>query len=236
MKLFLVCLLVAAAAQCANGAECLWGQRACDDGTCINYRNWCDGGEPDCAQGEDEADCSSCDEGFTHCESDNICVPQPLVCDGHRDCSAGEDEWDCSTPSPGGCEEGYFECNDGQCIHPRFRCDGEHDCLDGFEDEHECTECQSGFHCGGGDPEENRCLSSDYVCDDFEDCERGGDESSQEAGCECLPGDFECSNGDCIPHDWRCDGFYDCFGGSDEADCGGTNVAPRAGGPRMTGA
>ncbi|CAL4163915.1 unnamed protein product, partial [Meganyctiphanes norvegica] len=231
MKLFLLCLLVVAAAD----AECEWGQRECGDaeGSCIYYRYWCDGVvDPDCTGGEDETDCSSCDEGFIHCESTDICIPQPWFCDGHVDCPGQEDESMCSTPAPGECNEGYFQCRNGQCIHPKFRCDGTHDCLNGFsaEDEQGCTECQTGFHCI-----EDTCINSDSLCDSFEDCKQGEDETEAVAGCECLPGEFMCSNGDCIPSNWRCNGWLDCYEGSDEIDCDVTTLASRAGGPRMTG-
>jgi len=216
MKVLLFALLVAGAA-----GECLWGTRECGNGECIDYRYWCDGGDPDCSDGSDEADCSTCDEGFVHCDSADICLPQPYVCDGWEDCPGAEDEADCSTPAPGMCNEGEFECNDGQCVLNMFKCDAWDDCLDGYEDEENCEECNHGFHCAEG-----MCIPPEFVCDDEEDCHRGEDESNTEAGCVCNPGDFECSNGDCIDPTWRCDGYPDCFMGSDEADCP-TTPAPR---------
>ena len=61
MKLVLVIILLAIATQTAHAEdtyECLIGYTKCADGQqCILEGWWCDGGDPDCDDGSDEANC-----------------------------------------------------------------------------------------------------------------------------------------------------------------------------------
>nr|XP_054761373.1 uncharacterized protein LOC129267772 [Lytechinus pictus] len=90
--------------------------RLCDDFECPAYFTKCPGsyciplrfrcnGVWDCANGEDEMECSSfvCPAGTYSCRRSTICLPPNQVCDGIRHCSDADDEQFCGVTCPVGC-------------------------------------------------------------------------------------------------------------------------------------
>ena len=69
------------------------------DKMCCSDTQVCDG-DPDCANGADERDCSNssmaivCTKDQFKC-ANNHCIDSNWVCDGELDCRKGEDENNC---------------------------------------------------------------------------------------------------------------------------------------------
>uniref|UniRef100_A0A8C4S884 Low density lipoprotein receptor-related protein 8, apolipoprotein e receptor n=1 Tax=Erpetoichthys calabaricus TaxID=27687 RepID=A0A8C4S884_ERPCA len=134
------------------------------------------------------------------------------------------------------CAPTDFACRNGQCVPARWRCDGEAECSDG-SDEAETTCSKSApvvyfcdvsqrwtcppekFNCGGPS---NKCISLSWRCDGETDCEN----STDEAGCPCPSGEFQCRNKKCIATIFVCDGDDDCGDSSDEERCSLPTCAP----------
>ena len=201
----------------------------------------------------------------------NNCINIVLRCDGHDNCGNAADEIDCPemdlheldklTPNQREdfglqrssskesiknqrlCDNGYFNCGNGNCIKSSFRCDDDDDC-DNEEDEKDCQEGSSfdladdsscgpkHWKCTG----ERFCIPKKWLCDGHADCVSGDDEvnctaTSECKGLSCLnirttkAGNmtectgFKCKNGECINSSWRCDRDGDCKDNSDEEDC-----------------
>ncbi|XP_034564755.1 low-density lipoprotein receptor-related protein 2-like isoform X2 [Notolabrus celidotus] len=118
-----------------------------------------------------------------------------------------------------GCNQGQWQCDDGNCIPDVWRCDGGGDCLDG-SDEMDCTgspECPTGqFSC----MDSVGCVDLSARCDGQIQCPTGSDEENCKALEGCLESDWTCRNNICIPKELRCNGVNDCMDNSDEEDCG----------------
>uniref|UniRef100_A0A3B5RAN3 Low density lipoprotein receptor-related protein 8, apolipoprotein e receptor n=1 Tax=Xiphophorus maculatus TaxID=8083 RepID=A0A3B5RAN3_XIPMA len=190
---------------------------ACKNGQCLPARWRCDG-EPECADGSDEADaiCSrqTCPPEKFDCGGvASKCVSLSWRCDGERDCENGADEEECPAD---------FHCRNGKCVAPIFVCDGDDDCGDA-SDEDKCSSPTCGqheFRCN-----DSECIPALWSCDGDPDCKDKSDESMercsrrtepQKPGC---PGEFQCSSGECVHMHWKCDGDADCKDKSDEANC-----------------
>ncbi len=119
----------------------------CNDGSEIPQDFLCDG-EPDCAGGEDEQDCSGlsafeCGDGST--------VPTNYTCDGYVDCEDGSDEGTAL------CQGKLFTCDDGEQIPSDGVCDFYPDCSDGSDEPARCAKLvcdpawtsSSGLQAGG---------------------------------------------------------------------------------------
>ncbi|MPC72703.1 Low-density lipoprotein receptor-related protein [Portunus trituberculatus] len=74
-----------------------------------------------------------CEEDQFRCQSDGLCLPETLQCDGKQDCDDGSDENSCDlTPA---CAEDEFQCvTTGRCLPITFHCDFEKDCPDGSDE------------------------------------------------------------------------------------------------------
>jgi len=166
--------------------RCDEGQARCaNQKQCIRESFVCDGGEPDCDDGSDEANCTDsgpdeCDEGQAQC-ANGQCIRESYVCDGGApDCDDGSDEANCPDSGPEECDEGQAQCANGQCIRESYVCDGgAPDCADG-SDEANCPdsgpeECEEGqAQCANG-----QCIRESYVCDGgAPDCADGSDEAN----------------------------------------------------------
>uniref|UniRef100_A0A8K9VAE0 Low density lipoprotein receptor-related protein 8, apolipoprotein e receptor n=1 Tax=Oncorhynchus mykiss TaxID=8022 RepID=A0A8K9VAE0_ONCMY len=195
---------------------------ACKNGQCVPQRWRCDG-EPECADGSDEADatCSrqTCPpEKFDCGGSTSKCVSLSWRCDGERDCENGADENQCSA---GKTEE--FQCHNRKCVAPIFVCDGDDDCGD-WSDEEKCSTSRCGsqeFRCN-----DSECIPALWSCDGDPDCRDKSDESMERCSRRtepqkprCSAGEFQCGSGECVHLNWKCDGEADCKDKSDEADC-----------------
>ena len=124
--------------------ECGSHQFKCKDGTCILEHLQCDQKE-DCLDGEDELDCEGCLEYDFPCN--NSCLPPTMYCDEVNDCADGSDEKNCTF----GCEDGKFQCRNGDCIYPAQVLDRVRDCIDGTD---ELPSWVSQFLSGSGDKSE----------------------------------------------------------------------------------
>uniref|UniRef100_A0A8C2ZGE0 Low density lipoprotein receptor-related protein 8, apolipoprotein e receptor n=1 Tax=Cyclopterus lumpus TaxID=8103 RepID=A0A8C2ZGE0_CYCLU len=195
---------------------------ACKNGQCVPARWRCDG-EPECADGSDEADaiCSrqTCPpEKFDCGGAASKCVSLSWRCDGERDCENGADEDQCAA-----CPSKDFQCRNGKCVAPIFVCDGDDDCGDA-SDEEKCSTPTCGqheFRCN-----DSECIPALWSCDGDPDCKDKSDESMERCSRRtepqkprCPVGEFQCGSGECVHMNWKCDGDADCKDKSDEANC-----------------
>uniref|UniRef100_A0A673XLF5 Low density lipoprotein receptor-related protein 8, apolipoprotein e receptor n=1 Tax=Salmo trutta TaxID=8032 RepID=A0A673XLF5_SALTR len=199
---------------------------ACENGQCVPQRWRCDG-EPECADGSDEAD-ATCSrqmcppEKFNCGDSASKCVSSSWRCDGERDCENGADEDQCSADTKA-CPAKDFQCRNRKCVAPVFVCDGDDDCGDG-SDEEKCSTRTCGpheFRCN-----DSECIPNLWSCDGDPDCGDKSDESMERCSRRtepqkprCPEGEFQCGSGECVHLNWKCDGDADCKDKSDEADC-----------------
>uniref|UniRef100_A0A671XQT0 Low density lipoprotein receptor-related protein 8, apolipoprotein e receptor n=1 Tax=Sparus aurata TaxID=8175 RepID=A0A671XQT0_SPAAU len=233
-----------------DSKTCATTDFACKNGQCVPARWRCDG-EPECADGSDEADaiCSrqtcppekfdcggaaskyakACPSKDFQCRNGK-CVAPIFVCDGDDDCGDASDEEKCSAPT---CGQHEFRCNDSECIPALWSCDGDPDCKDKSDESMErCSRrtepqkprCPVGeFQCGSGE-----CVHMNWKCDGDADCK----DKSDEANCPlltCRPDEFQCGDGSCIHGTKQCNKVHDCPDYSDEAGC--VNVT-KCDGPR----
>uniref|UniRef100_A0A8D0ADV6 Low density lipoprotein receptor-related protein 8, apolipoprotein e receptor n=1 Tax=Sander lucioperca TaxID=283035 RepID=A0A8D0ADV6_SANLU len=194
---------------------------ACKNGQCVPARWRCDG-EPECADGSDEADAicrQTCPpEKFDCGGAASKCVSLSWRCDGERDCENGADEDQCAA-----CPSKDFQCRNGKCVAPIFVCDGDDDCGDA-SDEEKCTAPTCGqheFRCN-----DSECIPALWSCDGDPDCKDKSDESMERCSRRtepqkprCPVGEFQCRSGECVHMNWKCDGDADCKDKSDEANC-----------------
>uniref|UniRef100_A0A668AI92 Low density lipoprotein receptor-related protein 8, apolipoprotein e receptor n=1 Tax=Myripristis murdjan TaxID=586833 RepID=A0A668AI92_9TELE len=195
---------------------------ACKNGQCVPARWRCDG-EPECADGSDEADATcrqTCPpEKFDCGGAASKCVSLSWRCDGERDCENGADEEQCAA----GKAATDFQCRNGKCMAPIYVCDGDDDCGDG-SDEEKCSTPTCGqheFRCN-----DSECIPALWSCDGDPDCKDKSDESMERCSRRtepqkprCPAGEFQCGSGECVHMNWKCDGDADCKDKSDEANC-----------------
>ncbi|XP_059149656.1 putative vitellogenin receptor [Physella acuta] len=169
---------------------------------CVDVHWLCDG-DWDCAEGEDEINCTSlgCDVEEFQCWNGS-CIEHRLICDGTQHCQSGEDESYCNnkvSEHAEYCEDG-FVCSTGECIELGWVCDGASDCRDGSDESfckvtcrtfNPCSQlcvntkkgptckCREGFY-----------LTKDVLCEDIDECSERNGGCSQH--CENTKGSFHC--------------------------------------------
>lgn len=210
----------------------------CQSG-CVPVSMRCNG-VPDCASGEDEANCTSAEPtsgtsdepGCTQlqfaCRSGG-CVSASFYCDGQFDCHDESDEPDSCPPVNCGTDE--FRCADRrQCIQQSMHCNGRHDCRDGSDEPSSCSsqdhlvKCLSSqFYC----PRSKMCIPQAWVCDEDKDCEFGEDEDNCYSVKSTCPRNYiRCAgHPDCIPKLSLCKdgGMADCASIPDAQLCANLN-------------
>ncbi|OWR52542.1 pattern recognition serine proteinase precursor, partial [Danaus plexippus plexippus] len=172
--------------------------------------------------------------------SDDVCISQGLVCDGHSDCWNAADEMACNGLSDPlsdlmirrpkrqtqNCRKNQWQCRDGTCIGFDGKCDGVVDCPD-FSDETFALcrdmQCQSNwFRCTYG-----ACVDGSAPCNGVQECADNSDELLPRCRNQTIGsrGKHTCDNGQVISSVDICDGKKDCADGSDEtlATCAGNS-------------
>uniref|UniRef100_A0A0N4ZG03 EGF-like domain-containing protein n=1 Tax=Parastrongyloides trichosuri TaxID=131310 RepID=A0A0N4ZG03_PARTI len=234
---------------CLRGNKICDGIKHCDDGsdetlfcgrtectedefycrssnTCVPKSYQCDG-DAQCPSGEDELECSTCNNGAIFCPSTNKCIPKWNICDGTAHCPDKSDESNCGCTTCSGnnrvmCKKSNF------CITRDAICDGISNCPDG-EDEEGCP----GTCDAPTDMDDSKStLVKSFLANDFLTCNDGKRYirtyacSGLLSQCEgvCDNGcdhelSFTCDNGACISRSSRCDGIKHCVDGSDEEKC-----------------
>uniref|UniRef100_A0A0N5C793 Terribly reduced optic lobes n=1 Tax=Strongyloides papillosus TaxID=174720 RepID=A0A0N5C793_STREA len=212
---------------CSRG-NCTENEFYCkSSNTCVPKSYRCDG-DKHCLLGEDEENCSSCENGAVLCPSTNKCISKWNICDGVIHCPDRFDESNCECTSCSGnrkvlCKSSNF------CITRSEVCNGVPNCPDG-EDEENCPGSCS------PDPKtttpNTRSLVKSFFENDFLECNDGKNYirayacSGMLPQCEGICNNgcdrelaFTCKNGACISRSKRCNGVPDCTDNSDEDGC-----------------
>uniref|UniRef100_A0A182YG32 Uncharacterized protein n=1 Tax=Anopheles stephensi TaxID=30069 RepID=A0A182YG32_ANOST len=213
--------------------ECGPNEFECEDGTCIDQDQQCDG-VPHCRRGEDEQDCETteCDESREFlCRADNTCIQKDTVCDGRNDCSDGEDEICEGKSKPNALIKRLTALTVVPITHTSTHTDVLMimitDMIDGQQKRTKritypyitsgkggkANFCPLGkFTCG-----DRSCVSILGRCDGKVDCPR---DHADEDECPCPRKTWQCDYGQCIPLEQKCDGNIDCPDDiSDERNC-----------------
>ncbi|XP_069692113.1 basement membrane-specific heparan sulfate proteoglycan core protein isoform X26 [Periplaneta americana] len=186
----------------------------CNDGTCIDNRQVCDG-IANCPDFEDETECRpiACQQDEWQCDY-GPCIDRKLRCNGRQDCPRdNSDERHCPGRHTVNCTDRQFICRDGSCIDITLRCNNQIDCPNDDSDEKHCPCKEDEFTCAN-----KYCIPKSYRCDGIHNCQDGSDEHNCQ---ECEHNEFQCRDKTCISVAVRCDGRYDCPDGSDEELCNG---------------
>ena len=196
-----------------------------DHSFCISAYDICDG-EPECHNGWDESNCSTCLDkaGRTHkCPGlvSTKCLPVSSICDCISNCPNSTDEKGCpllGCRDSGNVFAGYIAClYTTQNIHKYQVCDGKSDCTDG-EDEIQCGRCNHGqYKCLGNN---TKCIGLTDLCDGVNHCPGGSDESMCEQSPDPIFKPNKCLNtSKYIPNYHICNGKSDCLYGDDGENC-----------------
>ena len=205
-------------------------------------------GAPDPAQECADSGGFYCGEGNSYGWITDDCVPDYWICDGYGDCLDDSDEADCA---PIGCDEGQWECDNGDCISASYYCDGSAengnagwgpDCSDG-SDEVMDTCCDEGLYDDAtcNPPEPGNCVLT--MNDAYGDGWNGNEWCSGGQCAGLLSGstgtadfsfdmtaanDYTCGGGSWgseVSWSLDCDGATVASGGAPDAGCFGDGCA-----------
>lgn len=142
-------------------AECPVGNRACDNGVCIDERFFCDKSY-DCLDHSDERDCrkdvSFRSRRFSRSGERFLRITRLFLSDDEATSEKGY-------PKEDECRADEFACNDGTCIPRVLVCDGQPDCPQST-DEFDCYP--------HGESRVSRCLSNSQRGLNLSTAERAG--------------------------------------------------------------
>ena len=186
--------------------------------------------------------CTPCQQGTINAPGDDTCGVDTscdlIICDVNQRVS----NYRCVDCPLGYSNASGDDARDGETTCDPVICDVNQRVLD-----YRCVECPLGSFNDSGDYARNGettcdpvlCGTNQYVvgnqclpCPAGETNEAGDDASGDDTSCDepvnnCIPGQWQCNNGEqCIPQNYYCDGFLDCQDRSDETNC---DAAPEMG-------